>query len=161
MKNFAPTSTIAALLLCAAANVQAATCRSSTAAYQGSQNGYQRDVQAAQQTAQRERSSSDILGKCVAGVTGVITAPQFPSLSGIFDQIKNKVCRIASDQVNGAVNDVKGQIGGVMTDINGQINNTGVGQVIGGVPTVGAPVFQANAVLPQPQSATFWSNIWK
>lgn len=160
MKNFAPTITIAALLLCAATSVQAATCRSGTAASQGSQNAYQRDVQAAQETAQRERSSSDILGKCVAGVTGVITAPQFPSLSDIFDQIKNRVCRIASDQVNGAVSDVNGQIGGVMNGINGQINNTGIGQVIGSVPTVGGPALQqANA--GSPQSATFWSNIWR
>ncbi len=160
MKNFVPTITIAALLLCAATSVQAAPCRSSTAASQGSQKAYQRDVQAAQETAQRERSSSDILGKCVAGVTGVITAPQFPSMSDIFDQIKNKVCRIASEQVNGAVSDVNGQIGGVMNGINGQINNTGIGQVIGSVPTVGGPVLQQGNV-GSPQSATFWSNIWK
>ena len=160
MKNSVRTIVIASLLLGSAASGQAATCRSSTAATQGSQAAYQRDVQAAQQTAQRERSSSDILGKCIAGVTGVITAPQFPSLSDIFDQIKNKVCQIASDQVNGAVSDVNGQIGGVMNGINGQINNTGIGQVIGPVPTVGGPVLQqANA--GSPQAATFWSNIWK
>ena len=53
----------------------------------------------------------------MAGVTGVIAAPQFPSPSDVFDQIKNKVCRIASDQVNGAVSDVNGRIGGVMNGI--------------------------------------------
>lgn len=160
MKNFLPTITIAALLLYTATGVQAATCRIGTAASQGSQNAYQRDAQAAQETAQRERSSSDILGKCVAGVTGVITAPQFTSLSDIFAQVKNKVCRIASDQVNGAVSDVNSQIGGVMSGITGQINNTGIGQVIGSVPAVGGPVIQP-VPAGSPQSATFWSNIWK
>ncbi|APO88911.1 hypothetical protein AB8807_22330 (plasmid) [Xanthomonas campestris pv. olitorii] len=152
------------LLLCSAASVQAATCRSGSAAAAGSQSGYERDKQAAQQTAQSERSSSDILGKCVGGITSVLTAPQFPSLSDIFDQIKNKVCQIASDQVNGVVNDVNGQISGVMNGINGQINNsvsgTGAGQVIGNVPQLGGTSLQQTSA-GSSQSPTFWSNIWK
>ena len=154
--------TIAVLLLCSAASVQAATCRSATAAAQGSQNGYQKDVQAAQQTAQREKSSSDILGRCVGGITGVITAPQFPSLSEIFDQIKNRVCRIASDQVNGAVNDANQQINGALGGINGQIQGTGIGQVIGAgnVPTIGGPMIQPTSP-GTPQTSTFWSSIWR
>ena len=150
------------LLLCSAASVQAATCRSGSAAAAGSQSGYERDKQAAQQTAQSERSSSDILGKCVGGITSVLTAPQFPSLSDIFDQIKNKVCQIASDQGNGVVNDVNRQINGVMTGINGQINNTvsGTGQVIGSTPQLGGPSLQQTSA-GSSQSSTFWSNIWK
>ncbi|WP_321959533.1 hypothetical protein [Burkholderia cenocepacia] len=152
------------LLLCSAASVQAATCRSGSAAAQGSQSGYDRDKQAAQQTAQSEKSSSDILGKCVGGITSVLTAPQFPSLSDIFDQVKNKVCQIASDQINGVVSDVNGQISGVMNGINGQINNavgsTGVGQVIGSVPQLSGPSVQQTSP-GSSQSSTFWSNIWK
>lgn len=137
------------LLLCSAASVQAATCRSGDAAARGSQNGYERDKQVAEQIAQNERSSSDILGKCVRGITAVITAPQFPSLSDIFDQIKNKVCQIASDQIHGAVNDA-----------NGQINRTGVGQVIGNASQVSGPTVQQTHA-GSSQSSTFWSNIWK
>jgi hypothetical protein len=153
--------TFIVLLLCSAASVQAATCRSGSAAAQGSQSGYARDQQAAEQTAQSERSSSDILGKCVGGITSVITAPQFPSLSDIFDQIKNKVCQIASDQVSSAAGDVNGQINGVMSGINGQISNTGVGQVVGNVPQVSSPgLLQTNAT-GSSQSSAFWSGIWK
>jgi len=153
--------TFIVLLLCFTGSVQAANCRSVNAAVQGSQSGYQKDTQAAEQTAQKQRTTSDILGKCVGGITGVITAPQFPSLSDIFDQIKNKVCKLASDQVNGAVNsvvnNVNGQINGVVTGINGQISNTGVGQVVGNVPQVSGPAIQTSSS----QSSSFWSNIWK
>ncbi|WP_262404505.1 hypothetical protein [Xanthomonas oryzae] len=152
------------LLLCTAVSVQAATCRSGSAAAQGSQSGYDRDKQAAQQTAHSERSSSDILGKCVGGITSVLTAPQFPSLSDIFDQIKNKVCQIASDQVNGVVGDVNGQISGVMNGINGQVSNavngTGAGQMVGSLPQISGPSLQQTSA-GSSQSSAFWSNIWK
>lgn len=152
------------LMLCSVASVQAATCRSGSAAAQGSQSGYDRDKQAAQQSAQSERSSSDILGKCVGGITSVLTAPQFPSLSDIFDQIKNKVCQIASDQVNGAVNSVNNQINGVMNGINGQIgntlNNSGISQFTGSPPQLTGPSLQQTGQGTS-QSSNFWSNIWK
>jgi TraL protein len=148
------------LSLWSIASVQAATCRSGSAAAQGGQSGYLRDKQAAEQTAQSDRSSSDILGKCVGGITAVLTAPQFPSLSEIFDQVKDKVCRIASDQINGAVNDVNGQVNGVMNHINGQISNTGVGQVVSTMPQISGPSLQQTSGNSS-QSSAFWSNIWK
>lgn len=147
------------LLSLCPAGVQAATCRSGSAAIQGSQTGYKKDKQAAEQIAQTERSSSDILGKCVAGITLVITAPQFPSLSEIFNQIKNKVCQIASNQINGAVNEVNSQINGAISGINKeistQVNNTGVNQVIDFNPQIKGPNLQ------QTSDPKFWSNIWK
>lgn len=146
------------LLLYSSASIQAANCRSGSAAAQGSQSGYQKDKQAAEQIAQNERSSSDILGKCVGGITAVITTPQFPSLSDIFDQVKNKVCQIASNQIYGAVSSVNSQINGVTNGINGQISNTGIGQVVGNVPQVSGPTIQQAS---PSQSSTFWSNIWK
>lgn len=77
-----------ALAVCTAAvNAQAAACRSGSAATQGSQNGYKRDKKAAEEAGKKERDSSDILGKCVGGISAVMTAPQFPSLSQIFEQI--------------------------------------------------------------------------
>jgi hypothetical protein len=42
-------------------------------------------------------------GRRVAGVTGVVTIPTFPSLAEVFEQIKNEICRIASQQVHQAV----------------------------------------------------------
>ncbi len=155
-KIIAPT--FIAFLLFLSANVQAAVnCRSATAAAQGSQAGYQRDTQAAEQIAQKERNASDILGKCVGAITAVNTVPQFPSLSSIFDQIKNQICRIASDQINNSANAVNSQINGAMSGITGQSNNTGIGQIT-------APTAQVN-VSSQPSaqasSSAFWSNIWR
>src|SRR4051794_22789235 len=87
-------------LACAAASIAIATpaapCRSETAATSGSTAGYTQDTQAADATEQQDKSASDILGQCVAGITGVITIPAFPSLDDILNQVKNEICRIAS-----------------------------------------------------------------
>lgn len=156
--------TIVALTLCTAITAQAATCRSGNAASQGSQVGYQRDQQAASQAAQSELSSSDILGKCVGGITSIITAPQFPSLSDIFDQVKNKVCQIASSEVNGALSDVNGKINGVLGDINDKINSAtnvpGIGPALGNPSPVKLPSVQQTPP-GSPQTSAFWSDIWK
>lgn len=154
---------VGTLLLCIATGTQAANCRSATAAVQGSQTAYERDVQAAQETAQKDRSSSDILGKCVGGVTAIITMPQFPSLSQIYDQIKAQICRIASEQVNGALNDVTGQINGALGGITSQIPTYGIGP-IPIVPPITPPVIHPTAQggnTNSAQSPAFWSNIWR
>ena len=156
-------SSILLMLFFSISCVQAATCRSGDAATRGSKVGYEQDKQAAEQNAQNERAASDILGKCVGAINAVITVPQFPSLSGIFDQIINKVCKIASDQVNGAinapVNEINSQINGEMNNINGQINNTGIGQVVQNVPQITGSGTQIGT--NPSQKSQFWSNIWK
>lgn len=152
--------TVLIALLCTAVHVQAATCRSGSAAAQGSQAGYKRDQQAAEQAAQSELSSSDVLGKCVGGITSVLTAPQFPSLSETFDQIKNKVCQIASSQVNSAISDVNGQINGAIGDIYSKINGAAGSQIPIRLPTPTVPSVQQTAPGSSASSA-FWSDIWK
>lgn len=158
--------TIALLALLGSSTAQAAPCRAAAAAIQGSQRSYEKDVQAAQQTVQKDRTSSDILGKCVSGVTAVMTVPQFPSLSQIFEQIKKEVCRIASEQVNGAVNDVNQQINGALSGINSQIGgmNGQLPPVVGPIvpPVVGPIVKQVPlSPSPAPSQSDFWGNIWK
>ena len=116
MKPAHRTAMLALLLLLAGAS-QADTCRSGGAAQRGAQAGYEQDTQAATTNAQKEKQSSDILNKCVGSITAVITAPQFPSLSDIFERIKDKVCAIVSDKINGAVSDVNNDINQTIGDI--------------------------------------------
>src|SRR5438105_10475666 len=79
----------AAALACTitVAGASAAPCRSESAATRGGQAGYSVDIRGADQTERQDKSASDILGQCVAGITGVITIPTFPSLASILEQI--------------------------------------------------------------------------
>ncbi|MCC7005932.1 MAG: hypothetical protein IT497_04735 [Ottowia sp.] len=150
---------IATFLLCTTI-AQAATCRSGNAAARGSQQGYERDKQAAEQVAKTEQSSSDILGKCVGGITGVLTAPQFPSLSDIFNQVQNKVCQIARNQIDGVINDANGRINNTMNGIHNQvnkINQSTAGEVVPS-PQITNPAVQRNG---GNSASQFWSDIWK
>lgn len=154
------------VLTTAAVDVRAQTqpCRSANAAARGGQAGLNRDREASEQVARNEKLSSEILGRCVNGVSIVLTAPQFPSYAEIFNAIKNQVCRIASDSVsnavNGVVTNVNGQINGALNGINDQITNTGIGQLTGGAPQVtGGTVSQGSTV--NTNSTQFWSDIWR
>jgi hypothetical protein len=148
---------LAVALVCTitVAGAWAAPCRSLTAATRGGQAGYEADKRGADQTEQQDRSASDILGRCVAGVTGVVTIPTFPSLAEVFEQIKNEICRIASQQVHQAVGSVSFEIENAMRGIPMQ------GQVVA-MPT--APVIgtgmtgQAGTPSPSPD---FWQRIWR
>jgi TraL protein len=137
----------------------AVNCRSGDAALRGSQVGYDRDKQAAEQTAKNDRSLSDTLGKCIGGITGVVTVPQFPSLSDIYDQVKKKICKLASDQAHNSVSGANSQINDAINGINGQINNAGIGQISENVPVAGAEIHQTGSATTP--SSAFWSNIWK
>jgi hypothetical protein len=87
-------------LLAAASISFAGPCRSGDAAARGGQTGYERDRKGAEQTEQQDRLASDILGRCVSGITSVPTLPTFPSLSDVFDEVKTRICRIASVEIS-------------------------------------------------------------
>lgn len=142
----------------------AVTCRSGTAAVQGGQAGYGNDTRKADETEQKDRSSSDILGRCVSGVTGILTIPTFPSLSDIFNAVKEQVCRIASAQVHEAVGSVTGQIDEALRGVNDtarQIPGQG-GSVI--VPVPVTPPVGINAAPAANSSSSlsdYWQRIWR
>lgn len=137
-----------ALLLIASASAQSATCRSGDAATIGGQVGYEKDKQAATQMAQKENATSDILGKCVGGVTSILTTPQFPSLSDIFDQVKQKICKAATDEINNIPLDLTSQI-----SYNSASDKVSVTAAQNPPP---ASTDNGPSLLSQ-----FWSNIWK
>jgi septal ring-binding cell division protein DamX len=144
-------------LVCAitVAGAWAAPCRSQTAATRGGQAGYDADKRGADQTEQQDRSASDILGRCVAGVTGVVTIPTFPSLAEVFEQIKSEICRIASQQVHQAVGGVSFEIENAMRGIPMQ------GQVATMPATPVSSTSMASPTSPPSPSPDFWQRIWR
>lgn len=102
------------------------TCRSGTAAAQGGQSGYENDTKKADEAEQRDREVSDILGRCVGGVTGILTIPTFPSLDEIFKRIKDQVCYIASSRVHEALGSVTGQIDDAIRRVPGRDGSVSV-----------------------------------
>jgi len=154
---------LACVAASAATSAPAVPCRSEAAATSGSTAGYTQDTQAADATEQQDKSASDILGQCVAGITGVITIPAFPSLDDILNQIKNEICRIASQEVHQAANNVASEINSALHDIP----NSG-GPITLPPPSVSVGSGSASplAVSTAPVStstanSTWWSRIWR
>lgn len=160
-----PRALLVALLMCSAFSVQAASCRSGEAAVRGGEAGMARDQAAADSNETAEKLSSDILGKCIGGITGIFGTTSFPDLSAIWQMIKDKVCAIASSEVRGAVSTVQSEINGVMTQVNGAVtgavnstgvNNTGAGTVISsGDTNINGPSVQNT------NDSSFYNDIWK
>jgi TraL protein len=161
---------VTCLMVLAIANgAHAATCRSAEAALRGGEVGLKRDQDAADQTVLADRTSSDILGKCVGGITGIMGTTSFPDLSQIWEMIKDKVCSIASSQVDGAVSAVNSQINGAVSEVNGAINttinNTGVNSTGAGTiihnsdVNIDGPSVQSTKSASD--SSAFWNDIWK
>ena len=151
------------LLMCSSIGVQAATCRSGEAAMRGGEAGLSRDQSAADSNETAEKTSSDILGKCIGGITGIFGTTSFPDLSAIWQMIKDKVCSIASSQVRGVVSQVNGEINGAVTDTINQtgVNDTGMGTVISsGDTNISGPSVQNTKSSGSTDSA-FWNDIWK
>lgn len=120
-------------------------CRSEAAAIQGAQYGYNRDKTAAIENEKRESASSNVVGRCVGGISSILVVPVFPSLGDIFNNAAEKACRVASDKIREAT----------------QIPT----MEIPGVPTRSIPI-QFPIVPPPPPSqtdpnSTFWSRIWR
>lgn len=148
-----------------AISAPAAPCRSEAAATSGSTAGYTQDTQAADATEQQDKSASDILGQCVAGITGVITIPAFPSLDDILNQIKNEICRIASQEVHQAANNVAAEINSALHDIpngGGPITvpppSVSVGSGGGNASPLAVNTTPASTSTSSP---SWWSRIWR
>ena len=119
-------------------------CGPRAAAAAGSRAGLERDRAAAIENEQRESASSSVIGKCVGGISSVVVVPTFPSLSDIFAQAANRVCRVASDKIRQA----------------SSLPTLGVP----GMPTTSIPLpvtqLPYAPAAPAPQD-TFWSRIWR
>lgn len=74
----------------------AAPCRSGTAASEGAQNAYENAVKSINTEAESLKNSSEVIGTCISGVTGVITVPTFPDQGSTWSNMINQVCKTGS-----------------------------------------------------------------
>ncbi|WP_337263678.1 MULTISPECIES: hypothetical protein [unclassified Serratia (in: enterobacteria)] len=88
------------ILLATLPAANAASCRAGTAAQIGSESGYSRAKAAADAWAQRQNTVSASLGDCLGNISTTITAPTFPNLTDIMNQIGQKICKAARDKIN-------------------------------------------------------------
>jgi hypothetical protein len=147
----------------ACTSVSAAPCRAQKAAELGSKAGYLRDKTAAEEMEKRASESSDVLAKCIKGITTVTVVPTFPSLTDIFTGVMEKACKVSIDKVRAAL---PPGISGIPV-IPGP---TGPGDLVRPVPGVpGVP--SARTAIPSPiagpppeptsKSAELWKRIWR
>ncbi|WP_220467414.1 conjugal transfer protein [Pseudomonas mosselii] len=88
-------------LCCLPVTSTAAVCRAGEAAQAGSEVGYEQAKKAAEVWAEREREVSDQLQECLKRIRSTsISLPTFPSLGDIFDQVAERICRAAVDEIN-------------------------------------------------------------
>ncbi|MEQ1968073.1 hypothetical protein ABLA30_13820 [Xenorhabdus nematophila] len=128
-KKFSLVLNVLTLTLMVSTNSMAATCRTNTAALAGAQSGYKYEVNAINSQAEYSRSSSDMIGKCIGGITGVRLDMTFPDLSDIWRQAVDKICRTASNAIsevsNKAISNINNQLYNMMNGINND-KNTGI-----------------------------------
>ena len=91
---------ITLLLLACLPAAQAASCRANTAAKIGSEAGYNRAKEAAEAWSQRQNNVTASLGDCLGNISTTITAPTFPNLTDILNQVGQKICQAARDKIN-------------------------------------------------------------
>ncbi|MBU2708709.1 hypothetical protein KCM76_22140 [Zooshikella marina] len=145
--------------------VNSAPCRTAEAAVKGAEDGFKLDKDAAYEVARKERSSSNILGRCVGSITAIFTTPQFPSLAAIFKRIQEQICRMVSQKVDDAVGAVNGQIDGILSGVNKRINdaarNATKGTPLEGeIPSAGVSGPRVNRSTGN-SASEFWRNIYK
>lgn len=89
------------VLCCLPVFSNAAVCRSGEAAQAGSKAGYEQARKADEGWAERERIVSERLQNCLSRIrTTSVSLPSFPSLQEILNQVAEKVCQTAVDEIN-------------------------------------------------------------
>ena len=140
---------LALVILLVSAGAQA-NCRAADAAKVGADAGLARDQAAAMATADNEKTNSDVLGKCISGITSIIVVPTFPSLMSIFDAALTKMCKMASDAIPRVPN--FNLAAGIPVIPGGIVPAPG---------QVSVPVNISPAATIPAASSDFWSKIWR
>ncbi|MFY2610796.1 hypothetical protein ACOTJQ_29130 [Achromobacter xylosoxidans] len=129
------------LLAAASGSATAAACRAGSAAAQGAQQGYERDMGVAAEEAKKSMDWTDMLQQCVGGISGISTTNAFPSLDELINQQINKVCFAVRGKVNTAIGSATGKV----YDMTGGM-------------ALPNPVYTGGSA---PSSADIWKNIWR
>lgn len=112
------------LTFMASGYASASVCRSGAAATEAAQNAYETAVKSINAEAETLKNSSEVIGTCISGVTGVVTAPTFPDLGSIWSDMVNQVCKTASDKISDSYGDVVGNINSNINDLMNGVNKT-------------------------------------
>lgn len=151
----------------ACTSVGAAPCRAQKAAELGKEAGFLRDKAAAEEMEKKASESSDVLAKCIKGITTVTVVPTFPSLTDIFAGVMEKACKVSIDKVRAALPPGMSGIP-IIPGLPGA--PTGPGDLIRPVPGIpGIPPAptaipsRIGGVAPEPasKSAELWKRIWR
>lgn len=135
--SFLPVALV--LLLTSFDSVSASTCRSASAASSGAESAYQYEVNAINQQAENSKTSGEIIGKCISGITGVNLSVPYPSLSSVWKQVLDKVCQTASQSISNATNEAVGNVNEEISGLMQKINvPTSMGQSL--TPSVSTPL---------------------
>ena len=152
---------ITALAVVCTASASAAPCRAQKAAEAGSKAGYSRDKVAAEEMEKRTSESSDVLAKCVKGITTVTVVPTFPSLADIFAGVVEKACRVSIDKVRSALPPGMGSVP-VIPGLPGVPTKPGDLEVPVPRMPVAAPARVGGAPLPPAaKSEDLWKRVWR
>jgi TraL protein len=167
MATFWKLSRSAAVLVALVATSTAhAGCRSGDAAVRGSQLGFERAQTSAVSISQNETQAQTLLQKCIAGLASMQTISMFPSMGDIMNQMVQRVCNAATQQVNSAIGQVTPQ--NDLDAIMGQLNSEAQKQTGGLItnPITQTPISTVTSPSSQPSTKPqlgpdFWSGIWK
>lgn len=144
-----------------------AGCRAGDAAARGSQAGFARAQTNAVSLSQNQTQAQTLLQKCLQGIANMQTVSMFPSLSDVFDQMVQKVCNAATQQVNSAIGQVTPQndLDQIIGKLNSQAQQSTGGLVTNPVSTTPTSKLlgtTTTATTPTtPTGSDFWQNIWK
>lgn len=140
-----------------------AGCRSGDAAVRGSQVGFERAQTAAQTLSQNQTQAQTLLQKCIAGIANMQSPSQFPSMSDMFNQVVQKVCSAATQQVNSALGQINptNDLDKIMSGINTQVSQSTGGLISNAVTTQPVSTLTQPSTSQQTPTPDFWSNIWK
>lgn len=155
------------LVTLAAACKADAGCRAGDAAARGSQMGFQRAQANALTISQSQTQAQALLQKCLSGIANMQTVSMFPSLSNVLDQMVQKVCNAATQQVNSVIGQMTPQndLDQIINHLNAQAQNATGGLVAN--PIVTTPISTLtgtaapSAIPVSTAGADFWQTIWK
>jgi hypothetical protein len=157
-----------ALLVALAITSQAnAGCRAGDAAVHGSQIGFQRAQANALTISQNQTRAQMLLQKCLAGIASMQTITMFPSLTDVLDQVVQKVCNAATQQVNSAIGQITPQddLDQIINHLNAQAQSATGGLITNPIGTTPVSTLSSSTVPSAAPSSTagadFWQNIWK
>lgn len=132
----------------------AASCIAGKAAEAGSDGAYERAKEEIKTIEDAEENANSEWGKCLGSISGQVAWPTFPSAAGIFDKIKEEICRIARDKVDDQLDQVNNGIDDIYNQIPSEVEVPVIGNVGGDTGSVSVGSSQGSL-------SNFYEGIWQ